>query len=122
MILCGDFNAFQFPDGYNDLIGTLKGKPSPNVVSPSKTIFNTGLIDLVDTIQKQNQYSYVRDGNAQVLDHILINEPAFKNAVRFTYARVDADFPVSYYNDTNRPERLSDHDGAILYLTMNDKK
>ncbi len=120
MIMCGDFNAFEFSDGYNDLIGILKGKPSPNVVTPSKTAFQTGLIDLVDTIQKANRYSYVHDGNAQVLDHILINEAAFKNAVRFGYARLDADFPVSYYNDTNRPERISDHDGAVLYLSLDE--
>jgi uncharacterized protein len=121
IILCGDFNAFQFSDGYNDLIGTLKGKPSPNVVTPSKTVFNTGLVNLVDTLQKTNSYSYIFEGNSQVLDHILVNPAALKNSVKFGYARVSADFPVSYYNDYNRPERISDHDGAILYLSLDDK-
>jgi uncharacterized protein len=122
IILCGDFNAFEFPDGYNDLIGTLKGKPSPNVVTPSKTIFNTGLVNLVETLQKSNRYSYIYEGNSQTLDHIMVNQAALKNSVRFGYARVDADFPVSYYNDYNRPERISDHDGAILYLSLDDNK
>jgi uncharacterized protein len=122
IILCGDFNAFEFPDGYNDLIGTLKGKPSPNVVTPSKTIFNTGLVNLVETLQKTSRYSYIYEGNSQTLDHIMVNQAALKNSVRFSYARVDADFPVSYYNDYNRPERISDHDGAILYLSLDDNK
>jgi uncharacterized protein len=122
MIMCGDFNAYRFPDGYNDLIGTLLGKPSMNVVTPSKTNFATGLVNLIDSLPKPTQYSYVHDGNAQVLDHILINEPTFKNALYFAYARVDADFPVSYYNDYNRPERVSDHDGAVFYMTLDDKK
>lgn len=122
MIVCGDFNSFEFSDGINDLIGILKGKPSQNVLTPSKTAFNTGLVALVETMQKQNRYSYVYDGNAQVLDHILINEPTHKNAVRFGYARLDADFPVSYYNDFTRPERISDHDGAMLYLSLDELK
>jgi uncharacterized protein len=122
MILCGDFNAFEFSDGFNDLIGTLIGKPSPNVVTPSKIVFQTGLVDLITALPKSNRYSYVHDGNAQVIDHFLINPPAFKNAVKFDYARLDADFPYSYYNDTSRPERVSDHDGAILYLSLDDNK
>jgi uncharacterized protein len=122
LIVCGDFNAYEFSDGYNDLIGTLIGKPSPNVVAPTKTVFQTGLVDLITSLPKASKYSYVHEGNAQAIDHILINEPTFKNALFFNYARIDADFPVSYYNDFNRPERVSDHDGAVFYMTLDDKK
>ena len=36
LMVCGDFNAFLFNDGYNDLIGTLKGKPDQKVTNPVK--------------------------------------------------------------------------------------
>lgn len=122
IILCGDFNSFQFNDGYNDLIGILKGKPEPNVLSPSKNVYQTGLIDLIDYIEPAKRYSYVFGGSAQALDHILINKAAQERAVKFGYARLDADFPEVYRNDANRPERISDHDAAILYLSLDEKK
>lgn len=120
IVLSGDFNAFQFNDGYNDLIGILKGKPDPNVVSPSKTIFNTGLLDLVDFIDPKNRYSYTYDGSAQTLDHVLVNKPARERLLKFGYARVDADFPLVWANDANRPERISDHDPPVVYLSLDE--
>jgi predicted extracellular nuclease len=120
MILCGDFNAFQFNDGYNDLIGILKGKPDPNVLVPSKTIFNTGLVDLIDYIDPKNRYSYTYDGSAQALDHILVNKPTRERVLKFGYARVDADFPLVWANDANRPERISDHDAPVVFLSLDE--
>ncbi len=118
----GDFNAFQFNDGYNDLIGILKGKSNQNVLVPSKTAYPTGLIDMVDFIDPKNRYSYSFDGSAQVLDHILVNKPGVQRVLKFGYARVDADFPKIYINDANRPERLSDHDAAVLFLSLDEIK
>jgi len=121
LILCGDFNAFQFNDGYNDLIGILKGKPDPNVLAPSKTVYNTGLVDLVDYIANPNaRYSYTYDGAAQAIDHVLINKPLRSRVLKFGFARVDADFPVVWSNDPNRPERVSDHDAPIVFLNLDE--
>ena len=116
IILIGDFNAFQFNDGYNDLIGTLKGKPEKNVLTPAEKVFETGLVNLVDYITEPNRYSYVFGGSAQTLDHILINKPTIPFAAKFGYARFNADFPKVYANDETRPERVSDHDVPVLYL------
>lgn len=124
MVVMGDFNAFQFADGYNDLMGALKGRPEKNVVTPSKDVFNTGLINIVETnsIRPENRYSYIYDGNAQVLDHILINKPIIDYAKKFGYARFNADFPIVYENDVNRPERVSDHDAPVLFLSMDKRE
>lgn len=122
IILCGDFNAFQFPDGYNDPIGTLLGKANPNVLTPSKADYKTGLGDLIFSLPENQRYSFVFGGNAQAIDHILINANTLKNVVDFQYARVDADFPLVYYNDYKRPERLSDHDAPIAYLSLDERK
>lgn len=120
MIVCGDLNAFQFNDGYNDLVGILKGKPNANVMVASKAAFTTSLVDLIDSMpDPTGRYSYTFDGSAQALDHILVNKPVYKGTkMKFGYARVDADFPAVWANDTTRPERLSDHDAPILFLSL----
>ncbi|MEK7723465.1 MAG: endonuclease/exonuclease/phosphatase family protein [Acidobacteriota bacterium] len=122
LIAVGDFNAFPFNDGFNDLIGILKGKSEQNVVTPSKTAFQTGLVNLADYIDAKNRYSYVFGGSAQILDHILVNKPARERAVKFGYARLNADFPAVYRGDINRPERLSDHDAPVFYMSLDEKK
>jgi predicted extracellular nuclease len=120
LILCGDFNAFQFNDGFNDLIGILRGKSDLNVIEPSKTAFNTGLVDLIDYIDPKNRYSYTYDGSAQALDHILVNKPMRERLLKFGYARVDADFPLVWGNDPKRPERISDHDAPVVFLSLDE--
>lgn len=120
VILCGDFNAFQFNDGYNDLIGILKGKSDQNVLTPSRTVFTAGLAALIDYIEQKNRYSYTYDGSAQALDHILINKAARGRLLKFGYARVDADFPLVWANDPARPERISDHDAPIVFLSLDE--
>ena len=123
IILIGDFNAFQFNDGYTDQIGILKGKPAKNVLKPSEKVYDTGLVNLVDYLRdKESRYSYVFGGSAQVLDHILINKPAIARTLKFGYVRLNADFPKIYANDENRPERVSDHDIPILYLSRDERK
>ncbi len=121
IILIGDLNGYQFNDGYNDLVGTLKGTPEKNVLAPAKTVYKTGLINLVEYITASNRYSYVFAGSAQTLDHILINKPTQKFAAKFGYARLNADFPRVLANDETRPERISDHDAPVLYLSIGSK-
>ena len=120
--VCGDFNAFVVNDGYNDLIGTLLGTPDQNVIVPGKT-FVTNLIDLamLRTLPMSERYSYVFDGSAQVLDHMLINKKLAERFVKFAYARLDADFPVSWAEDDTRSERLSDHDPPVVYFSIDPK-
>ncbi|MEZ5308256.1 MAG: hypothetical protein R2684_14015 [Pyrinomonadaceae bacterium] len=118
IVLVGDFNAFQFNDGYNDLIGILKGKPTRNVLVPSTEIFETGLVDLVDYISADNRYSYVYAGSAQVLDHVLVNKAMVKYMKKFGFARFNADFPLAYADDENRVERVSDHDVPVAFLNI----
>lgn len=119
IILCGDFNAFQFNDGYNDLIGILKGKSDQSVLTPSKAAFATGIVNLIDFLPDvTKRYSYTFDGSAQALDHILINKPTRERLLKFGYGRSNADFPKIMSNDETRPERVSDHDAAVVFLSL----
>jgi uncharacterized repeat protein (TIGR01451 family) len=64
------------------------------------------------------RYSYSFDGNAQVLDHVIVNPNAGAILSRFAYAREDADQPVKDYEDGNIPDRISDHDQPIGYFSL----
>ena len=120
LLVLGDFNAFQFNDGYVDVTGTIKGTPTPadQVVLASSDLVNPDLTDLVDTLSPAQSYSYSFQGNAGVLDHVLVTSNLLSRVAQFAYARFDADFPESFRNDPNRPERISDHDAAVTYISL----
>lgn len=120
IVSVGDYNAFQFNDGYNDVIGTIKGTPAPanQVVESSPDLNNPDLTDLIDLLPADQKYSYTFGGNAQAIDHTLVSQNMLGRYSRFVYPRVDADFPDSLRNDPNRPERISDHDPQVAYFNM----
>jgi predicted extracellular nuclease len=120
VISIGDYNAFPFNDGFVDVVGTIKGTPTPvdQVALASADLLDPDLTNLGDGLGPTQQYSFVFDGNAQALDHILVNSLALKRFTRAGYARSNADFPESLRGDATRPERLSDHDAAIAYFSF----
>ncbi len=120
IVSVGDYNSFQFNDGYDDVIGVVKGTPAPasQVVESSADLNNPDLTDLIDTLTAAQKYSYTFGGNAQALDHTVVNPNMMGRFSRFAYARMDADFPDSLRNDPSRPERISDHDPEVAYFSM----
>jgi len=120
IVAVGDFNAFGFNDGYVDVIGTIKGTPTPadQVVLASADLVNPDLTDLADTLPLNERYSFNFDGNAQELDHVLVNQPMMARFSRFAIARNNSDFPEVFRNDPSRPERISDHDPAVVYFHL----
>lgn len=118
IISVGDYNAFQFNDGYVDGIGTIKGAPTPSdqVVLASSDLVNPDLTNLVDTISAEQRYSFSFAGNGQVLDHVLVTSNLLPRVTRFHYGRNNADFPESFRNDPGRSERFSDHDNPVAYI------
>ena len=124
IVAIGDFNAFDVSDGYVDSIGTIKGAPAPftEVTLASPDLVNPNLTNLASWLPTEQRYSYVFDGNAQVLDHALVNAAMLPWVSRFGYTRSNADFPDTARNDGTRPERLSDHDASVTYLAIGTAK
>lgn len=120
IVSVGDYNAFQFNDGLIDVLGTIKGQPTPadQVVLASSDLVDPDLFNASELAPAHEQYSFVFDGNAQTLDHILVSANFRSNLSRFAHARSNADFPEIFRNDPLRPERLSDHDAAVAYFTL----
>ncbi len=122
IVSVGDYNAYQFSDGYVDTIGVIKGNPAlpDQVVLAGPRLVSPLLTDLIDTdlIPSSQRYSYTFSGSAEAIDHIIVNSNMLSRATALSYARVDADFPDSLRNDPNRPERVSDHDPAEASFSL----
>ena len=118
LVVLGDMNAFEFNDGLVDVIGTLRGSPAPadQVTEPSGDRWDYELFDLAESLPAEDRYSYVFEGNAQVLDHLLVNRAMRDRLARFTYSRSNSDFPESFESDFSGATRLSDHDAAVAYF------
>ncbi len=120
IIVVGDFNAFDVNDGYVDTMGTVEGNPTPadQVVLASSDLVDPNLTDLQTTLPEDQRYSYINYGTAQTIDHAIVSQGMLSILSRFAYARNDADFPETYRNDPDRPERLSDHDMEVAYFLL----
>ena len=121
----GDFNAFQFNDGYTDPIATIKGTPTVDdqtVVDASPDVVSPDFVNLTDTLPVSERYSFVFEGTPQALDHVIVNRNAITRFTRYAIARFDADFPdtpaAAFANDPSRPERASDHDAPVAYFNL----
>ena len=120
IVSLGDYNAYQFSDGYVDVVGTVVGAPAPfeEVVLASADLVEPNLTDLATLLPADQRYTYLQDGSAQVLDHILVSSNMLARLGEVTVARVNADFPEVFRSDWTRPERLSDHDIPVAYFTF----
>jgi endonuclease/exonuclease/phosphatase family metal-dependent hydrolase len=90
VVVIGDINDFQF----SQTVDILKGGV---------------LNDLVDTLPVTEQYSYVFEGNSQVLDHILVTNSLFGLPFVFDPVHANAEFA----------DQASDHDPNIARFTLN---
>jgi uncharacterized repeat protein (TIGR01451 family) len=123
VISIGDYNAYQFNDGYTDPIATLIGTPTPDdqlVVDESPDLVNPNFSNLTDTLPLTERYSFIFAGTPQALDHVLVNAVAAPYVRRYAVARGNADFPqvpeTLFAGDPTRPERASDHDMPVAYF------
>ncbi len=119
IVVLGDFNAFEFNDGYVDTIGAIIGNPAPatQVLLASADLVNPNLVRAVDSAAN---YSYVFDGFIQNIDHIFVNQALVNNTLSRTmkHVRLNADYPETFRSNYGPGDqtRLSDHDALVLRI------
>lgn len=91
VIVMGDLNDFQF---------------SPPIELLEGEILN----NLIETLPIEEQYTYVYDGNSQVLDHILVSESLMGRLAEFDILHINSEFDYD--------QRFSDHDILIATFTF----
>ena len=125
LVVLGDFNAFEFNDGYADVMGTVTGMPSADATTAvngdGADLVEPDLVNATYLLDPSERYSFVFENNAQSLDHILLNQAALGSQISswtISHARLNADFPETARNDANSAARLSDHDPSVLMLRL----
>jgi predicted extracellular nuclease len=89
VVVLGDLNDFEFSETLRILAGR-------------------ELVNLVERLRRAERYSYVFDGNSQVLDQILVSRPLLLGAPRYDSVHVNAEFH----------DRDSDHDPQVARLRV----
>ena len=121
LVLIGDYNSFDFSDGYVDVMGIISGTPAPaeEVLLYGASAVTRPLVNLIGTKPAAERYSYVFEGNIQTLDHALVNDTALANTeARLYHARVNSDFAADNAADPTVPVRTSDHDPLVAELRV----
>ncbi len=100
VVVLGDLNTFEFTD---DLARILPGSAEERI-----------LRNLVGKNRDDNSYSFIFEGNSQVLDHIFVSNNLYRKA-RFNFVHVNVDFP-RLFGDTV----ASDHEPVRALLKFDD--
>jgi hypothetical protein len=125
LVVTGDFNAFEFTDGYVDAVGVVTGTFDPGDNLVCDTVDCTGLpvnllFNEVLGLPAAERYSFIFRGNAQALDHALTSQGLQAEVTGAEFGRGNADAAVDLINDDITPEniplRSSDHDGMVVYI------
>lgn len=118
LVVLGDFNAFQFSDGYVDVVNQIAGTPSLGAQFPVQNIVNPPLTNHSLSVPEEERYSYNFNRNSQILDHCLSNDLENMQVTRLEYARANSDNPDFYLTNPNVLYYTSDHDGLVLFLEL----
>ena len=121
IVLLGDFNAFEFNDGLTDVMGIITGAAAgaDQVLLHETTPISRPLLNLTLSEPANQRYSFSFDGNAQTLDHMLVNQALLDRAeVHVDHARLNADFSVGRFGDASNDARVSDHDPVLALISV----
>jgi hypothetical protein len=118
IVVTGDFNAFEFSDGYVDVVGIISGDLDPNgAIQPGhEAVVTPELVSHVKALPGVERYSFVFDGSAQTLDQMLTTANLADFVRGFSFTRGNADAPVALQADPATPLRTSDHDAPVLFI------
>ena len=121
LFIIGDFNAFQFTDAYVDVMNQIMGTPSLGAIFSIEDIVTPPLINYTAELEQAERYSFVFDGNAQILDHCLsVSSLSEMEVDEVQYARGNADQPQAFTNNDQVVNRSSDHDGFVVFIDLDN--
>ena len=122
VISIGDYNAYQFNDGYTDPIAVTerhadarrsdRRRRSPDLVNPN-------FVNLTDALPPAERYSFIFEGTPQALDHVLVNTVALVRAAlrdRARQRRLPRRPLFAERPDAARAQLGSRHAGRLLPL------
>ena len=115
VIVLGDLNDFDFSETVEIITGVrAAADPGPFMPDPDgsgQTVLTGSgpiMATLIDTLPADERYSYVFDGNSQVLDQILVSNALLAQSPVYDVVHVNAEFA----------EQASDHDPSVMRVAF----
>lgn len=151
LLVVGDFNSYQFSDGWVDVVGLISGKydDDQNQLKLGGNIVRPTLWNAVESVPENDRYSFLftenfgpiqgytaaGSGNSgravptfQVLDHALLSKTATARFLQMQYGRADLDAPdqteadAANATDWTKAIGASDHDGFVVDLQWSNMR
>lgn len=140
LLLVGDFNSYQFTDGFVDMVAMISGDYdfAANLYDPedfsglgsNSNIVSPPLWDAIESLPPNQRYSYLYTQNFgaiqgfaerrvptnQVIDHALLNEPARIWFARIDFGRANVDAADEIEENSTGAIGSSDHEGFVVQL------
>jgi uncharacterized protein len=124
LVVVGDYNAFQYTDGYVDVVGQIKGTAIATENTDWSAPFTSPtMIEDCGLNPSQNPpspYSFAFDGYVQQLDHALFTRVGASqcSAVRRAHGNADVAEGGPATSDPTTAARSADHDGFVVTMRL----
>jgi predicted extracellular nuclease len=105
IVVGGDLNDFAFPEPNEGLDTVTRIKESPT----------DPMSNVIDLIPEGTRYTFIFEGNSQVLDHILLNDEMAGLLTDQDIAHFNTDYPDAFGDEAGLPLRTSDHDPLVTF-------
>jgi predicted extracellular nuclease len=112
VVVAGDLNDFPFPEPGEgvDPLTILKGSGS------------TRLTNLIERVPDRERYTFIFEGNSQVLDHLLVSEALLDAVEGIDIAAFNANYGTLYEADISTTASSSDHNPPVIWLKQSKIK
>jgi uncharacterized protein len=106
VVVAGDLNDFPFPEPGEgaDPLTMLKGSGP------------TRLTNMIERVPDRKHYTFIFEGNSQVLDHILVSHALLDAIEHVDVATFNADYGALYEKDVTTAASASDHNPLVVWL------
>lgn len=113
LVLLGAFDAPDFNDGRDDILGAIGKRDRRGALAASQSLRN-----LLDTLPASERYTMIAGGDAQAREHIYANTALIDSGLRLRLEaiRLNADFGIDNYGDYSVPVRTSERDPLLLHI------
>jgi|GEM_PF-4014234 len=126
VVVAGNFNSFEYNDGYVDVLGIVDGSPAAATAVTLYQATNTtaALTDFTTSISEYERYNYIDRGNAESLEHILASATVTDSSIAsaslasyetsVTQPHFSTDFAAIDANSSTTAAGLTPHDGQVV--------
>ncbi|MGH2528212.1 MAG: lamin tail domain-containing protein [Actinomycetota bacterium] len=106
MVVGGDLNDFAFPEPGEGM----------DTVARITTSATDPLTNVIELVPAERRYTFLFEGNSQVLDHMLLNAGMAALLRDQDIAHFNADHPSAFGSNASVTLRSSDHDPLVAYF------